>query len=172
MRLQSLLALLIYSASLLPKPVFSQWYTGCNLRRVSGREVLSITRLASVGYHNNMFIYAIAETKKGNIPVIFRQQHTPCWLIFSDLSGGSASLSEGVPIPVANFFARMLLKRQISKAGLQTVQNSINTKNKMYAEEVDAAKTLGLSVPSNIKVIPYSTKPPIQTKTDLQEERI
>jgi hypothetical protein len=172
MRLQSLLVLSIYSVIFLPNPVFAQWDTHCNLRDVDGARVLDVIPVASVGYQGSTFKYAIAKMEEGDIPVIFREKNYQCWRIFADRTNGTASLSEGVPVPVANFFALVRMKKRVTDLGFDRVQEFINQKSKIYAEDAYAANKLGLKVQKyTTKVIPYSTKPRKETKTDEKEDR-
>jgi hypothetical protein len=112
-KFQGLAVLSIFSTIVLPNTALAQLRTfRYNPEKLVGTRILSIARLDSFNYHNNLYEYAVAKTNKGKIPIIFKQEQTLIFhLVFVNPFGGTTSLSKGIPTPVADAFSVMLLKK-------------------------------------------------------------
>jgi hypothetical protein len=147
--------------------------TACHLPKTIGRYSTAQSKsLYSTAMNGEM--YTLWETKYAQgqqtfafKSVVKKDKQNHCYLAYSEPSGETDTMTYGVPKAVAETFAILRVKDRIkegSKAELQKALNALKSNDSLAQEELNALRSLGLSVPATVKIIPYYTGPLHQQK--------
>jgi hypothetical protein len=171
MRFLYILSAIFVAIPLAPLQVKAE--VACSLPKTIGRRVTTGSKpLYSLKLGSDIYTFWRTSFEEGRQTFAFdsvvkKDKQNHCYLSFTDVSGEPTTLTHGVPKIVAQTFAIKQLKDRIKKVGKPSLQNELNamsSKDVLAQEDVDALRSLGLTLPSTVRVIPYNTGPLYQHK--------
>jgi hypothetical protein len=169
MRLLPILTTVLLSIPLVSlHTIHANAQTACHLPKTIGRYSTAQSKsLYSTAMNGEM--YTLWETKYAQgqqtfafKSVVKKDKKNHCYLAYSEPSGETDTMTYGVPKAVAETFAIQRVKDRIKEGGKAELQKALDTlksSDSLAQEELMALRSLGLSVPSTVKIIPYYTGP-------------
>ncbi len=109
--------------------------------------------------NGDTYTYWDVQNKNKNayfVTVIRQDSRRACYLAFTDPLGEGASMTSGVPKSIAITFEKQFVETALKKRGKAEIQKDILSLSTMTAEEADAYKLLGFSLPPTVKIAPYN----------------
>lgn len=133
-------------------------FAACRPKTVSNVVVKAQVIASQVKYKSSIYSLAKITGKRPNevFFVVYRERNGACYLAFADPGGEAYSLSEGVPRPVAIYFARQSIKADLAKYGRDKLIQEYNALPVIAPEDAAVLKELGIPL-EGLRVNPWST---------------
>lgn len=130
----------------------------CKPKTISNVVVKAQVIASQVKYKSSIYSLAKITGRRPNevFFVVYRERNGACYLAFADPGGEAYSLSEGVPRPVAIYFARQSIKADIAKYGRDKLIQKYNALPAIAPEAAEVLKELGIPL-EGLRVNPWST---------------